>query len=606
MKLSQKNCSRKIILIINFTLAFFLLGCEKEYVPLTLQQELLADVEKFEQITNDFQHISEKETDQKKIHQAFQSARLSYKKIEWAVEYFTPDPARFINGPALDELEVAENKFLPPNGFQVIEELLYPDYDPKNKTDLVREIKMIKANLNQVKQSLSVITISDDYVLDASKMQINRILALGITGFDSPIALQSIPETKASLNALGVLISKMNYKGKMSELIEKKIVKLCSEAAKYCQKNSDFNTFDRAHFIKNFLNPISKNLIVFQKTNAIKNIDRNNALNPNATTIFDKDAFDVNAFIPSKEYQFTTQKAALGKQLFNENSFSKDKTRSCVSCHNPELAFADNLKTNTSLKGGNLYRNTPTLTYASLQNAQFWDMRQLDLEKQSTDVIQNKEEMHGDISNIIGILSKDKAYQKSFQAAFPKSKKIEEWQIQNALASYIRSLNAFDSKFDKYMRGESNDFTTEEKLGFNLFSGKAKCATCHFIPLFNGTVPPKFNKTEHEIIGTPEHKNGLKISPDLGRYIQYEMPQLKNAFKTPTLRNAAVTAPYMHNGAFSTLEEVIDFYNKGGGLGSGIAVDNQSLPSDELKLTEKEKKALIAFMETLTDEKYQD
>ena len=599
---SQCNYTKNIFLILAFTLAISVVGCKKVYQSLTVQQSLLADIEKLEQKINDFQQIAEKEIEQEKLQQAFINARMAYKRMEWAVEYFCPDPARFINGPALDELEVAENKFLPPNGFQVIEEILYPQYDPQNRTDLVREIKMIKANLNQVRQTFTVITISDDYVLDALKMQVNRILALGITGFDSPIALQSIPETETSLIALGSLINNMDYKDETT----KKLVELCNEAAKYCQMNSNFNAFDRIHFIKNFLNPISSNLIAFQQKNKIKNINRNSAVNPNSTTIFEKDAFDVNAFIPSKEYRYTAEKVALGKQLFNDNSFSKEKSRSCASCHIPELAFTDHLKTNTSLKGGNLSRNTPTLTYASLQNAQFWDMRQLDLEKQSSDVIHNKEEMHGDLSTIVQFLSKDKTYSKMFMKAFPNSTKVEEWHVQNALASYVRSLNSFDSKFDKYIRGKSNNFTNEEKLGFNVFSGKGKCATCHFIPLFNGTVPPKFNKTEHEIIGTPEHKNNLKISPDLGRYAEHQMPQLKNAFKTPTVRNAAVTAPYMHNGVFSTLEEVIDFYNKGGGIGAGIAVDNQTLPPDELNLSEKEKKALIAFLNTLTDEKYQD
>lgn len=599
---SHCNYTKNIFLILAFTLAISVVGCKKEYQSLTVQQSLLADVEKLEQKINDFQQIAEKVTEQKKLQQAFINARMAYKRMEWAVEYFCPDPARFINGPALDELEVAENKFLPPNGFQVIEEILYPQYDPQNRTDLVREIKMIKANLNQVRQTFTVITISDDYVLDGLKMQVNRILALGITGFDSPIALQSIPETETTLIALGSLINNMDYKDETT----KKLVELCNEAAKYCQMNSNFNAFNRIHFIKNFLNPTSSNLIAFQQKNKIKNINRNSAVNPNSTTIFEKDAFDVNAFIPSKEYKYTAEKVALGKQLFNDNSFSKEKSRSCASCHIPELAFTDHLKTNTSLKGGKLSRNTPTLTYASLQNAQFWDMRQLDLEKQSIDVILNKEEMHGDLSTIVQFLSKDKTYSKMFMKAFPNSTKVEEWHVQNALASYVRSLNSFDSKFDKYMRAESNDFTNEEKLGFNVFSGKGKCATCHFIPLFNGTVPPKFNKTEHEIIGTPEHKSNLKISPDLGRYAEHQMPQLKNAFKTPTLRNAAITAPYMHNGVFSTLEEVIDFYNKGGGIGAGLAIENQTLPPDELNLSEKEKKALIAFLNTLTDEKYQD
>lgn len=605
MKLFKSNCTTKVILTLNLALIILLSACEKKYVEITAQQELISDIEKLNQEVIEFEKIAEKSNDSKKIQQAFNKARLSYKKIEWAVEYFTPNPARFVNGPALDELEVAENTFIPPNGFQVIEEMIFPDYPLQNKADLIRTIKILNGNFKQIQQHISAITISDAHILDASKMEINRILSLGITGFDSPIAFQSIPEAASSLSSIGKLISKMNFESAESVQCENEINKLVNEAIDYCDSNSDFKTFDRAHFIKNFLNPISKKLVAFQKINKIENVNRNNVVNPNATTIFDKDAFDVNAFIPSEEYAYSAEKATLGKQLFYENALSDDKTRSCSSCHNPEKAFTDGLKTNQSLTGSNLNRNTPTLTYASLQNAQFWDMRQLDLEKQSLDVITNKDEMHGNVANAIQLLSKDATYQKLFKKAFPKSEKIEEWQVQNALASYIRSLNAFDSRFDKYMRGDSDDFTTEEKLGFNLFAGKAKCATCHFIPLFNGTVPPNYQKTEQEVIGTPANKNGKKISPDLGRYIQYQMPQLQHAFKTPSLRNVAVTAPYMHNGVYTTLEEVVDFYNKGGGVGLGIAVENQTLPADPLELNEKEIKALVAFMKTLTDKAYQ-
>ena len=151
--------------------------------------------------------------------------------------------------------------------------------------------------------------------------------------------------------------------------------------------------------------------------NKIEKTNRNTVVNPETVSIFEKDAFNVNAFIPSEEYRFTKDKVALGKKLFYENSFSDSKTRSCSSCHNPEKAFTDGLKTNHSLTGSNLSRNTPTLTYASLQNAQFWDMRQLDLEKQSMDVIQNKDEMHGNISNGIQILNRDKEYQNLFKKA---------------------------------------------------------------------------------------------------------------------------------------------------------------------------------------------
>lgn len=605
MKLFKYNCTKKIILVLNFAFVILLSGCEKKYTEITIQQELISDIEKLNQEVIEFQKVVENNNDERKIQNAFNKTRLLYKKIEWAVEYFTPNPGRFINGPALDELEVAENTFIPPNGFQVIEELIFPNYTVENKEELIRTIKILNGNFKQVQQHLGAIEISNAHILDASKLELNRILALGITGFDSPIAFQSIPEAKSSLSSIGNLITKMNFKSPESIQCEKEINSIISKAEKYCDATTDFKTFDRALFIKEFLNPISKKLLAFQKINKIEKTNRNSVVNPNATTIFEKDAFNVNAFIPSEEYQYSKDKAELGKKLFYENSLSDNKTRNCSSCHNPEKAFTDGLKTNQSLNGGQLSRNTPTLTYSSLQNAQFWDMRQLDLEKQSLDVIHNKDEMHGNVANAIQILNKDAEYQKLFRKAFPKSTRIEEWQVQNSLASYIRSLNAFDSRFDNYMRGESDDFTEEEKLGFNVFAGKAKCATCHFIPLFNGTVPPSYQKTEQEVIGTPADKNGKKISSDLGRYAQYEMAQLKNAFKTPSLRNVAVTAPYMHNGVFSTLEEVVDFYNKGGGVGLGIPVENQTLPSDKLELTPKETKALVAFMKTLTDKKFQ-
>jgi cytochrome c peroxidase len=230
-------------------------------------------------------------------------------------------------------------------------------------------------------------------------------------------------------------------------------------------------------------------------------------------------------------------------------------------------------------------------------------MRQPDLEKQSLDVIQNKDEMHGNIKDNLPKIQSNANYKVLINKAFPNTKALEEWQLQNALASYVRSLNKFNSKFDSYFQTNSNTFSDEEKLGFNLFAGKAKCATCHFIPLFNGTVPPIYKKTEQEVIGTPQTKNGKIISQDLGRFTQYKMAQLKNAFKTPTLRNIAQTAPYMHNGVFETLEEVVNFYNEGGGIGTGITVENQTLPSDKLNLTKTEQKALITFMKTLSDAK---
>jgi len=578
-------------------------SCKKEQSGTSIQQELQIDIEKLLLHINEFQHVASADTTAIQLQQQFTKCRITYKKIEWAIAYFVPATDRFINGPALDELEVEENKFFPPNGFQVIEELLFPEYTTASKPELVREIAILKANVKQVQQHLNAVTISPDYVMDALRMEVYRIISLGITGFDSPVAFLSINEAASSLDAIADVIPRLTMKNQQGIAIENEILQMIDKSKMYCKSNNNFNTFNRAVFIKDYLNPLSALLYDFKKSNTIPNVDKSNALHPEAKDYFDKNAFNVNAFIPSKEYTYTKEKAALGKELFYENAFSKNKNRNCASCHNPEKAFADGLKTNISLTGSNLARNTPTLTYASLQNAQFWDMRQLDLEKQSLDVIQNKDEMHGSLQNIIPVIRKNKKYKKLFDAAFPDTKAVEKWQIQNAIASYIRSLNAFDSRFDGYMRNQ-NTLTEAELLGFNLFAGKAKCATCHFIPLFNGTVPPDFNKTEQEVIGTPADIKGTAISSDPGRYSQYKMVQLLHAFKTPTLRNVAVTGPYMHNGVFTTLEEVVDFYNKGGGTGLGLTVDNQTLSSDKLNLTKKEQQALVAFMKALTDAKY--
>jgi len=151
------------------------------------------------------------------------------------------------------------------------------------------------------------------------------------------------------------------------------------------------------------------------------------------------------------------------------------------------------------------------------------------------------------------------------------------------------------------MRGELSDFTEEELRGMNLFMGKALCATCHFVPLTNGTVPPAFRETENEILGTPETSRNLEVDDDLGFYWVFESDIHKYMFKTPTIRNIQHTAPYMHNGVYETLEEVMDFYSNGGGGGMGFALDHQTLPFDSLALEAGEIKAIIAFMKTFSD-----
>jgi cytochrome c peroxidase len=529
---------------------------------------------------------------QKEIQLQFLIAHQAYKKVEFLSEYYFPEVSKSLNGPALSEFEENDGKIIPPQGFQVIEEFIFPNYDPKNQAELEQQLGMLKGNLIRLDKIAKNNELTDAHVFDALRLEMFRIVTLGITGFDSPIAQKSIPEAAVALQTV-----QKHYIFYTDEK-QKKTVQLFQEAIDYLKSNTNFNTFDRAHFILQFANPLSEALYQTQLELDIQPFKEVRGLKTTAKTLFEKNAFDPEGFSGFPNYKTTEEKIALGKILFNDPILSGNNSRSCASCHYEDLAFTDGLTTAKTLNGKSfLKRNTPTLKNIAFQRSYFADSRVSYLEDQAIAVITNKDEMHGSLDEVALKIKKNKNYIAKFNQAFSKSE-INAFSIKNALASYIRSLSNYDSKFDHYMREETS-FSTEEKLGFNLFAGKAKCATCHFIPLTNGTVPPSFTRSESEVLGVP-NKNE-ELDNDLGKFNITKANIHLNSFKTPTLRNIEKTAPYMHNGIYTTLEEVIDFYNKGGGVGLGLAVDNQTLPSEKLNLKPEEIDALIAFMKTLTD-----
>ena len=228
------------------------------------------------------------------------------------------------------------------------------------------------------------------------------------------------------------------------------------------------------------------------------------------------------------------------------------------------------------------------------------DGRSQTLNEQISLVFKNKQEFNTDIHQFSDRILTDTTYTKMLVDVFGHVPN-NNVEVITAISSYISTLKGFNSKFDKNIRGEENNFTTSEKNGVNLFMGKALCATCHFMPLTNGTVPPFYTDSEREVIGVPKTNKNKELDTDLGYYWKYNEALHKGMFKTPTLRNVALTAPYMHNGVYNTLEEVMDFYNKGGGAGLGFDLPHQTLPFDELNLSKQEIKDLIAFMKSLTD-----
>jgi cytochrome c peroxidase len=316
--------------------------------------------------------------------------------------------------------------------------------------------------------------------------------------------------------------------------------------------------------------------------------------------MFSDSLFLLDFFSPNERYKVTPLRVELGRSLFYDSIFSTTAKRSCASCHNPSKAFTDGLKTPAAIQSSvTLKRNTPTLLNAVWQTKFFYDSRASTLENQLNAVVHNVDEMNGSLRESIERIRENEQYSKMFAQAYVNdAQAVTEYNIANAISSYVRSLSSLDSRFDKYMRGQG-ELTAAEKKGFNLFTGKAKCATCHYIPLFNGLVPPFFTETESEVLGIPSAPRKKMLDDDTGRFDFTKSVIHKHAFKTPTLRHIAQTAPYMHNGVFSTLEEVIDFYDKGGGLGMGIDVGNQTLPPTALHLSRSEKKNIVAFLKTL-------
>jgi cytochrome c peroxidase len=555
------------------------------------QSDTLAALCKNLQALAEGNHVGEKQ-----LQDLFLRTRVAYKNFEWAAEYFEPATSRLVNGPPVEEVENS-GQVLEPAGLQIIEGYLFPGYDASKQKELTGQLKLLQTACTKYKTHFANIEIFNWQVFDAIKLEVFRIITLGISGFDNPLTLKSSTECVAALQSMQTAVTFYSETEDSLELVGK-----FKDAIKYLRENDDFNSFDRAEFIIKYANPLTSVLSDFEQKLKIPVTRYNRLLNQDAKTLFDANAFNVNAYAPDQGSFTTEEKIILGKALFSDPSLSGTGTRSCQSCHQPEKAFTDGLVKNTVLGDTSLLkRNTPTLLNSALQPALFYDLRVDRLEGQSLAVIQNEAEMHGSLDVSVRLLWQNKNYRQMFSKAYPKKKRdgIDTSEVVNAIASYVRSLVYLNSRFDRYMRGNKGAMAINELRGFNLFMGKAKCGTCHYMPLFNGTLPPRYMKSESEVIGVPQSSNINVVDTDMGRYNVIRAESNKHAFKIPTLRNASLTAPYMHNGVFHSLEQVIDFYDKGGAAGQGLTINNQTLPSENLRLTEKEKADIIAFVNSL-------
>ncbi|RMG53901.1 MAG: cytochrome-c peroxidase [Acidobacteria bacterium] len=316
----------------------------------------------------------------------------------------------------------------------------------------------------------------------------------------------------------------------------------------------------------------------------------------------------------------TEAKVALGKALYFDTRLSADNTVSCATCHDPRRAFTDGKPVSEGVGGKKGARNAPTILNAMFNEEQFWDGRAKTLEDQAKQPLINPVEMAMPSHDaVVAKIKQIPEYVKRFREVFGGTEPITIDHIVQAIAAFERTQLSGDAPFDRFIAGDEKAISAAAKRGWELFKGKARCITCHE---FNPSSPFFTDFKYHNIgVGMKATRNFETLArrvqqlaergelteaeldklslaegfSELGRFLVTRQPKDVGAFKTPPLRDVALTGPYMHDGSMKTLREVIEFYNKGGepnpNLDGGII---------ELHLTEQEISDLEAFLKTLT------
>jgi cytochrome c peroxidase len=280
----------------------------------------------------------------------------------------------------------------------------------------------------------------------------------------------------------------------------------------------------------------------------------------------------------------TAERIELGRALFFDPRLSAKGAMSCASCHNPALGWSDGLPTAVGHDMKILGRATPTIVNAAFNPLQMWDGRKASLEAQALGPFESANEQNLPLPQLEARVRGIAGYAPLFARAYP-GEPVSSETIAKAIASFERTIVADQAAFDRWIAGDKDAMSAGAKRGFELFTGKANCALCH----------QGFNFTDNGFhnIGLVENSG----TPDPGRFAQKKIAALKGAFKTPTLRNVALTGPYMHNGAYTTLAAVIDHYARGGDV-----LDNLSPNMKPFELSAREKQDLIDFLLALTSE----
>ncbi len=303
----------------------------------------------------------------------------------------------------------------------------------------------------------------------------------------------------------------------------------------------------------------------------------------------------------------TPEKIELGRMLYFDPRLSGDSSISCAKCHDPEKGFSNGVQMSDAYPGTKHWRHVPTVWNAAYLKTQFWDGRAASLEEQALGPIEAPIEMNQNLVHLVEKLNGIPHYREQFKKVFKSE--ITTENLAKAIAAFERTIVSKPGPVDRYLEGDKSALTPEQIRGMELFVGKANCIACHHGPAlsdgeFHATGVPEIEplKTETDRIATRHffargqgHANPRSVDADYGRELITKKAADRGKFKTPSLRELVHTAPYMHNGAFETLDDVIDFYAKGGG-----DIPNKDPLLKPFALSEEEHEDLVSFLEALS------
>jgi cytochrome c peroxidase len=270
----------------------------------------------------------------------------------------------------------------------------------------------------------------------------------------------------------------------------------------------------------------------------------------------------------------TAEKVALGRKLFADERLSADGRTSCASCHQRERAFTDGRRVARGVYGRSGRRNVPSILNRAYGAVFAWDGRAVSIEDQVRRAISSDRDLGLSVADAAERLSHDASYSKAFDAVFTAP--VTGDLLVQAIATFVRSELSGDSPYDRFLAGDHAAISTAARRGYTLFTGAARCSRCHAGPVL----------TDENF-----HNTGVGWRRDAGRFEVTGLSQDRGRFKTPSLRNVVLTAPYMHDGSFATLESVVEFYNRGGRRNPNL--DPSIRP---LRLTSSQRSDLVAFL----------